>query len=178
MENNQLETTPRQVLAVRRVARGVGYLMVGLLAFIGFIFSLVGSMMLFTECTGGSHYSSKTTYVNGKEITEVECDGVAHDTKQFNPTSLPFVIIGLGLVVTAIILVIRMRKSRKRDDVDYDGVGDDLSPATDEQMALIENGMRELGQFYTPPKNRPNQMQARKTLMQIEERLKQNKRRV
>jgi hypothetical protein len=44
-------------------------------------------------------------------------------------------------------------------------------------MRLIENGFRELGQFYQPPAKRPTQAAARETLDRINQQLEQAKRR-
>jgi len=68
-------------------------------------------------------------------------------------------------------------RSYRSGDFDNDGVPGDLLPATKEQMKLIENGMRELGQFYTP-KKRLNQMEARQILERISKQMEENKRRV
>jgi len=54
----------------------------------------------------------------------------------------------------------------KTGDATGDGLYNDGSPATDEQMKLIENGFRELGRFHEL-KKRPNQAEAREILDEI-----------
>lgn len=81
--------------------------------------------------------------------------------------SLIFVIVGVVAIGGGAALLIFARKWHRAADDDGDGLGNDAAPATAEQMQLIENGMRELGQFYIPGK-RLTQSEARETLRDIE----------
>jgi hypothetical protein len=83
---------------------------------------------------------------------------------------LIFAAFGAFGLVVGLLNLIRF----KTGDATGDGLYNDGSPATDEQMKLIENGFRELGRFHEL-KKRPNQAEAREILDEInKQRLKKS----
>jgi len=74
-----------------------------------------------------------------------------------------FEILGFGILTACIA---RLYYIHRNLDTTGDGIGDNM-PATDEQMKTIENGMRELGQFYAIPKKRLSHEQAKQAIDNI-----------
>lgn|GEM_PF-3696331 len=82
-----------------------------------------------------------------------------------------FEFIGLGILTACIV---RLRYIHRNLDTTGDGIGDH-APATAEQMKIIENGMRELGQFYAMPKRLTHE-QAKQAINNINEQIANMKR--
>lgn len=76
-------------------------------------------------------------------------------------------IVGFGILIACIA---RLRYIHLNFDTTGDGIGDNR-PATDEQMKTIENGMRELGQFYAIPKKRLSHEQAKQAISNINQQI-------
>lgn len=138
-----------------------------------------------TYCTFGYEFT-----VDGKQYTNIVENGSSANCNytegmsvaiKYNPTNpadsqydggsskgifAVFFAIGLTMVVVGIIGGIVMLKYGRRDDADDDGLGGDNLPATAAQLTLIQNGFRELGQFYTP--HAMTRADARETLAEIE----------
>lgn len=84
------------------------------------------------------------------------------DTSEF------FIFIGaLSMIPGGIIGAIAARGQRFRADLDHDGLASDLSPASIEQVELLANGYRLLGQSYTRPTKTPSLSAIRQELRQI-----------
>ncbi|MCL1876650.1 hypothetical protein FWF74_01245 [Candidatus Saccharibacteria bacterium] len=82
----------------------------------------------------------------------------------------PFVLV--FVVVLAIIIKTFIAAGRKLSDTDGDGLAHDEKPATAEQKKLIQEGFRKLG-VYHDVKKKMTQAQARETLREIDNQLKQ-----
>lgn len=80
-----------------------------------------------------------------------------------------FVIVGLLLLIAFVVGIILSVRHAKREDRNNDGLANDGMPATSAQIKLIENGMRELGEFYTP--RAMTQSEARETINEINKKL-------
>jgi len=141
-------------LGVKKVIRGIGRIPLIFLTFIGFIFVSTGLAMIIQNITGDTWITGDTDWLS----------------------SIFSTIIGVFPLAIGIRGLVALGKSAQSDDLDGDGIGYDRCTATKEQMRLIEHGMRELGQFYKPPRKRPNQMQARETLRHIQQQLDRRKR--
>lgn len=85
----------------------------------------------------------------------------------YGTDSLPLLISGLAMVPGGVIGAIALRGQRYRADLDHDGLANDLSPASDEQVELLANGYRLLGQTYTKPTKTPSLSEIRYELRQV-----------
>ena len=87
---------------------------------------------------------------------------------------LTFLVIGIMLIAALIIGIIVSIQLSKREDANNDGLPNDGMPATKVQLNMIQNGMRDLGEFWVPHKM--TQQEAREMILTIEQRLaEQNK---
>jgi len=99
---------------------------------------------------------------------------IAYDTDNPKFNSAEYGLAGIGMVVFVTLTglgilalcIARLVYIHRHTDTTGDGIGDNR-PATKEQMKLIENGMRELGQFYMKPKRRPTHEQAKQIIKKI-----------
>ncbi len=81
-------------------------------------------------------------------------------------------LISSGVLLSIIAFIVR---ARRRSDKNNDGFSGDDMPATSGQIAIIQNGMRELGEFWTPPREM-TQNEARETIAALQLKLvEQNK---
>lgn len=87
---------------------------------------------------------------------------------------IAMLIIGIGSLLGVVAGVIISARMAKREDRNNDGLANDDMPATDAQIHIIQNGMRDLGEFWTPRKM--SQQEAREIIATIEQKLaEQNK---
>lgn len=86
-----------------------------------------------------------------------------------------FAAVGLTMFGAGLLAFIKLGKSKKSADMDGDGMDNDLKPASEEQMKLIENGFRTLGQFYVRPNHSITQAEARETLNRIQQQIENEK---
>lgn len=82
-----------------------------------------------------------------------------------------FAVSGIAMSVIGIGGLLLLGRVKKISDLDGDGMDNDQKPASEAQMKLIENGFRELGQFYVRPSRTIKQGEARETLTRINEQL-------
>lgn len=85
----------------------------------------------------------------------------------YGTNNLFLLIAGLAMVPGGVIGTIALRGQKYRADLDHDGLANDLVKASTEQIELLANGYRLLGQTYTKPDKMPNLSEIRYELQQI-----------
>lgn len=78
------------------------------------------------------------------------------------------IMLGFGLLIILAVIGVVIY-SHRHGDKDGDGLKDDNMPATQAQITLIESGMRNLGEFWTPRKM--TQSEAREIINNLDKKL-------
>ncbi|MDR0957106.1 MAG: hypothetical protein LBM09_00820 [Candidatus Nomurabacteria bacterium] len=123
---------------------------------------------------GGTEYKDNCSEIKASGTVAVtyntddpQNNSPRHGQAEWRSTVVMLETIGFGILIACIV---RLRYIHRNFDATGDGIGDNR-PATNEQMKIIENGMRELGQFYAIPSSRLTHEQAKQAIDNINQQI-------